>query len=125
MLRPDQKLSGLEFRLPTPLRIRHVRVEVFWSDGGPARGADVFATTEGKSAGHEVGRGEETFVELKLIEGLDYRINARWTPESGRSRAVDSEIVPLSAGRESAIVRVRLKEREEAGFHKLTLPQGR
>jgi hypothetical protein len=106
---PNSNTSGLVLRLPPPLNRRKVKVHVYWADGTPVNeDARAFAEYQG----HRAAQGNAmsgNVVELVLIEGLDYNIDADWFSLSGAPvHHVVSGKVKLAAGRGPATLDIRL-----------------
>lgn len=87
-----QRLSGFEFRMPTPLVAREISGTVVWPDGRPAVGAEV--QLEEVESGRLAKFGLKTDAagrfKLQGYEGLLYRVQASipadpdWKPDSGQ-----------------------------------------
>ncbi len=109
-LAPHEQVSGLTMRLPPPIPRREVTVRVFWADGRPVKqGARAGAMHRGRTAAFEQARFGNV-VTLRLLEGLDYEIDADWfNGNAWRVYWMDSEPVRLTAGKGPADVSVRLR----------------
>jgi hypothetical protein len=71
-LSPNEKRLDLSLRLPNPLPMRKIHVQVFYTDGNPVSGATVFSKSSA-SVQHTDDRGNAT---LDVLEGVEESVQA-------------------------------------------------
>jgi hypothetical protein len=107
-LRPDGVVEDLRLQLPPPLLPRTVRVEVYWSDGTPVNhGAYASYTFQGRKSLDQHWKAGN-FVELEVLEGLDYQIDVKWKMPYAKPPQLSAPPVNLPSGRGAATLKVTL-----------------
>jgi hypothetical protein len=87
-----QHLSGIEFRLPPPLKRRAITGVVVWPDGRPVARGEVSLTevASGRPAGMDAKVDAGGRFSIEAFEGVRYKLSAsvpadpKWNPDSGQ-----------------------------------------
>lgn len=78
-LRPDEQVNGVLFRLPPPLPLAELFVDVLWPDKTPAKGgARAEASSRGRRNAFERAPATTNRVKLPLVPGRTYEISVDW-----------------------------------------------
>ena len=108
---PGEHKQISPFRLPPPLTVRKIVAEVYWPDGWPAQGVDVWA-----QVGDEPAASGETdmdgVAQFHVLQGVHYAVEAKiWIGTLGQREVARSGATDLTPGQEPIRLKLILSKR--------------